>query len=79
MAIGFGALCAANITPRARRRRIETPDRRPGYACQLDAFLDAVEEGKPILTVPDDAVCQLRIIDRCDEAAGLPIRGLDLS
>ncbi len=60
------------------RTRFETRDRRPSYAYQLDAFLDAVEEGKPILTGPDDAVCQMRTIDRCYEAAGLPIRGLDL-
>ncbi len=59
--------------------RMETRDRRSSYAYQLDAFLDAVEEGKPILTGPEDAVNQMRTIDRCYEAAGLPIRGLDLS
>ena len=58
---------------------IETRDRRSSYAYQLDAFLDAVEEGKPLLTGPEDAVHQMRAIDRCYGAAGLPIRGLDLS
>ena len=59
--------------------RTETRDRRASYAYQLDAFLDAVEEGKPLLTGPEDAVNQMRTIDRCYEAAGLPLRGLDLS
>ena len=59
--------------------RTETRDRRTSYAYQLDAFLDAVEEGKPLLTGPEDAVNQMRAIDRCYEAAGLPLRGLDLS
>lgn len=58
---------------------VETRDRRTSYAYQLDAFLDAVEEGKPVLTGPEDAVHQMRAIDRCYEAAGLPIRGLDLA
>ena len=58
--------------------RIETRDRRASYAYQLDAFLDAVEEGGPVLTGPEDAVRQMRVIDRCYEAAGLPVRGLDL-
>ena len=59
--------------------RMETRDRRASYAYQLDAFLDAVEEGKPLLTGPEDAVNQMRAIDRCYQAAGLPLRGLDLS
>lgn len=58
--------------------RTETFDRRPSYGYQLDAFIDAVEQGRPLLTGPDDAVCQMRVIDRCYAAAGLPIRGLDL-
>ena len=59
--------------------RVETRDRRSSYAYQLDAFLDAVLEGEPLLTGPEDAVRQMRTIDRCYEAAGLPIRGLDPS
>ena len=54
---------------------IETFDRRPSYGYQLDAFIAAVEQGADILTGPDDAVNQMRLIDRCYEAAGLPIRG----
>ena len=57
---------------------VEELDRRPTYAYQLDAFIDAIEEGKPLLTGTDDAVKQMRLIDRCYEAAGLPLRGLDL-
>ena len=57
---------------------VEELDRRPTYAYQLDAFIDAIEEGKPLLTGTDDAVKQMRLIDRCYEAAGLPLRGLEL-
>ncbi len=54
----------------------ETRDRRPTYGYQLDAFIAAVKNGAPLLTGPDDAVKQMRLIDRCYQAAGLPIRGL---
>ena len=56
----------------------EELDRRTSYAYQLDAFIDAIEAGKPLLTGAEDAVKQMRLIDRCYEAAGLPLRGLDL-
>lgn len=68
--IRFGTLGAARITPS------ETFDRRPTYGYQLDAFLDAVDEGKSLLTDAEDAVKQMRVVDRCYEAAGLPTRGL---
>jgi predicted dehydrogenase len=55
--------------------RVETLDRRPSYAYQLDAFLDGVEHGTPLPTDADDAVRQMRVIDRCYQAAGLPLRG----
>jgi predicted dehydrogenase len=55
----------------------QTLDRRPTYAYQLDAFIAAVEQGAPIYTDGEDAVAQMRVIDRCYEAAGLPVRGLD--
>jgi len=58
------------------RKTVETRDRRPTYGYQLDAFIAAVEEGAPLLTGADDAVAQMRVVDRCYEAAGLPIRGL---
>lgn len=58
------------------RTTTETLDRRPTYGYQLDAFIAAVEEGTPLFTGPEDAVAQMRLIDRCYAAAGLPIRGL---
>lgn len=58
--------------------RVEKLDRRPTYGYQLDAFLDAIEHGTPLLTGADDAVRQMRVIDRCYESAGLPLRGLAL-
>ncbi len=55
---------------------VESFDRRPTYGYQLDAFLDAIEHRTPLLTGAEDAVAQMRVIDRCYEAAGLPLRGL---
>ncbi len=55
---------------------IETFDRRPTYGYQLDAFLRAVETGEEPLTGGNDAINQMRAIDACYEAAGLPLRGL---
>ncbi len=56
--------------------RNEVFDRRPTYCYQLDAFIEAVNAGEPPLTDGWDGVKQMRVIDRCYEAAGLPIRGL---
>lgn len=50
-------------------------DRRTTYCYQLDAFLEAVNTGKPPVTDGTDAVKQMRVIDRCYELAGLPRRG----
>ncbi len=55
---------------------METFDRRSTYGYQLDAFISAVEQGTALLTGPDDAVNQMRVIDRCYESAGLRLRGL---
>ena len=54
----------------------ETLDRRPTYSYQLDAFITAVREGAQIATDSADAVKQMALIDRCYEAAGLPLRGM---
>jgi predicted dehydrogenase len=53
----------------------ETRDRRPTYGYQLDAFLNAVERGTPLHTDAEDGVRQMALIDRCYNAAGLPLRG----
>jgi predicted dehydrogenase len=55
--------------------RTEVFDRRPSYGYQLDAFIAAIESGAPLLTGADDAVKQMRVIDRCYQSAGLPLRG----
>ena len=54
---------------------VETFDRRPTYAYQLDAFLDAVEHGSALATDGSDAVKQMQVIDACYAAAGLRKRG----
>ncbi|MFT5209480.1 MAG: putative dehydrogenase [Flavobacterium sp.] len=56
----------------------ETFRRRPTYRYQLDAFIDAVTEGKTLFTDAEDAVKQMQLIDKCYQAAGLPLRGLTL-
>jgi predicted dehydrogenase len=44
------------------------------YAAQLQAFVDAVLNGGPVLTDVADAVATMRVIDACYDAAGLPRR-----
>ena len=71
----MGHLLTLNVNGQTNH---ETVDRRPTYAYQLDDFIAAVSKNEPLWTGGDDAVAQMTVIDRCYEAAGLPIRGLDL-
>jgi predicted dehydrogenase len=59
----------------ASRTAVEHVARQPStYACQLRAFTDAVlREQRPPTSV-DDAVANMRVIDACYLAAGLPVR-----
>jgi predicted dehydrogenase len=56
-------------------RKREFPTRRPTYAFQLDAFCEAVLRGGPVLTTPDDAVVNMRVIDAVYQAVGMSPRG----
>jgi predicted dehydrogenase len=56
------------------KRSSETFGKRPTYAYQLDAFTDAVLQGKPFPTTPEDAVRNMAVIDAIYRAAGLPVR-----
>jgi predicted dehydrogenase len=47
----------------------------PTYTYQLQAFADAVRDGKPIATAGSDAVLNMRLVDEVYRAAGLPPRG----
>jgi predicted dehydrogenase len=59
----------------ADRSAVEHVPRQPStYACQLRAFTDAVLRGKQPPTDVDDAVANMRVIDACYRAAGLPVR-----
>ena len=51
-------------------------DKRASYDFQLDAFIAAIEEDITPYTDAEEAVNQMKVIDACYEAAGLPIRGL---
>ncbi len=57
------------------RRSSETLDRRASYSYQLDAFIAAIEHGIALPTDAEDAVRQMQLVDRCYQAAGLPLRG----
>jgi predicted dehydrogenase len=50
-------------------------DLRSSYAYQLDAFVNAVTNGEPVLTDGRDGILQMALIDRVYQAAGLSIRG----
>ena len=52
----------------------ETLSKRPTYAYQLDAFVDAVRNGTPMPTDAEDAIKQMRVIDAAYRAAGMPTR-----
>jgi predicted dehydrogenase len=47
------------------------------YTHQLRAFTDAVLDGAPVLTGPDEAVANMRVIDAVYRKAGLTPRGVD--
>jgi predicted dehydrogenase len=68
----MGHLIASTIDGNTKT---ETRDRRPTYGYQLDAFIQAVEQGAPLHTDGDDAVKQMQLIDRCYQAAGVRLRG----
>ena len=48
--------------------------KRPTYEYQLEAFRDAVTEGKPFLTTTADSVKTMQVIDAIYQAANLPPR-----
>ncbi|MGD9646527.1 MAG: Gfo/Idh/MocA family protein [Pirellulales bacterium] len=45
------------------------------YFYQLKAFAEAVRDGTPPLTGAAEALANMRVIDACYQAAGLPVRG----
>ena len=56
------------------RRRERVPKQPSSYAAQLHAFAGAVLRGEPFPTGIDDAIANMRVIDACYRAAGLPTR-----
>jgi predicted dehydrogenase len=59
----------------ASGQRVEQVPRRPStYNAQLQAFTAAVLHGEPFPTGLDDAIANMRVIDACYAAAGLPRR-----
>jgi predicted dehydrogenase len=56
------------------RRHHERVQGGPTYGYQLEAFRAAVQEGKPVLTPPSDAVANMTTIDAIYRAAGLEPR-----
>jgi predicted dehydrogenase len=80
-----GALLVDNpVIPQAGNRieiataagtTVETFERTPSYALQLEAFARAVAGGAPMPTDADDGVISMRVIDAVYRAAGLSPRG----
>ena len=54
-----------------RAERVPGP---PSYECPLRAFVAAVRDGAAVPTGPADAIANMRVIDACYQAAGLPPR-----
>ena len=54
--------------------RVETLGKRSSYTYQLEAFAAAVRTGAPLPIDAHDAVSNMRLIDACYQAAGLPRR-----
>jgi predicted dehydrogenase len=48
--------------------------RKATYAYQLEAFRDAIADGRAPLTPPAEAVANMRVVDAVYRAAGLPVR-----
>lgn len=59
---------------RGARRKEQAPRFPSSYAAQLQAFTGAVLRDEPFPTDVDDAVANMRVIDACYAAAGLPRR-----
>jgi predicted dehydrogenase len=56
------------------RRRVEEPAHTDTYRHQLDAFADAITDGRPFPSTADDAVLNMKVIDDFYRAAGLEPR-----
>jgi len=54
--------------------RVETLGKRSSYTYQLEAFAAAIRLGTPLPIDEHDAVSNMRLIDACYQAAGLPPR-----
>jgi predicted dehydrogenase len=57
-----------------KRRTEHVPKQPSSYAAQLQVFAGAVLRGEPVLTDVSDAIANMRVIDACYRAAGLPLR-----
>jgi predicted dehydrogenase len=62
------------VVTEAAGRRVEHLTRRPTYDFQLEAFVQAVAGGPPVLTPPEDAIDNMAVVDDIYRAAGLEPR-----
>ena len=53
---------------------VKVPSEPSSYAAQLAVFVDAVRNGTPVLSNPEDSVAEMRVIDAMYRAAGLEPR-----
>ncbi|WP_040284802.1 Gfo/Idh/MocA family protein [Tessaracoccus massiliensis] len=62
------------LTTETGTTTVEVPAEPTSYAAQLAVFVDAVCNGTPVITGPEDAVAGMRVIDAMYRAAGLEPR-----
>jgi predicted dehydrogenase len=62
-----------------RGKRVERVPGGTTYGHQLQAFVDSVTRGAPVLTSASDAIANMRVIDAVYRAAGLPPRGTEVT
>jgi predicted dehydrogenase len=67
----FFNLISTRIGDRTRRERVRG---RPTYEYQLEAFVEAVRDGTPVLTGPEHSVANMEVIDAMYRAVGLEPR-----
>jgi predicted dehydrogenase len=65
---------SSNLIRTSAGEHVERHGRRSSYTYRLEVFIRAVREGSAMPIDVEDAVANMRLIDACYLAAGLPLR-----
>lgn len=68
------AFHSLKVSSGGHTKKVKVAKQPSSYACQLDAFVQAVLHGKPVLSDVDDAIANMSVIDQCYLKAGLEPR-----